>query len=525
MTPDAARDDLVSGLPRLAGRLAALAGWRRYGLAFALGALTTLMLPPVNAFPIGMVTFPALLWLLGGAVRRRAAFAVGWWFGFGFFAIGLYWIGNALLVFAAKYALLLPFASAGLPAVLAIFIGLVTMVAWHGRTPFERVLLFAIGWIVAEWVRGHIATGFPWNLIGYAWTGSDAMLQSTAVMGIYGVSLLVIVSVSLPALLGAPAGGRVALAIAVALPVAVWAGGAARLALAPPVEFHPGVGLRIVQSDIPQREKWARQYRARNLKQFVDLSTANRPDWITHVIWPETAATFFVSENPVLRRALARVVPQSGLLITGGPRSERDPWRIMNSLYALDGAGSVVATFDKFHLVPFGEYVPLARYLPIEMLTGGKTGFTPGPGPRTLRLAGLPPVGPLICYEVIFPGNVTDPDDRPQWLLNLTNDAWYGVSAGPYQHLAQSRVRATEEGLPMVRAAYAGISTVIDPYGRILQRLGLNQSGFIDTKLPKPIAAPTIFVRAGDGILFGMIAVLMLVFSWARRKNNRQAVQ
>jgi len=272
------------------------------------------------------------------------------------------------------------------------------------------------------------------------------MLQSTAVFGIYGVSLLVVLSACLPAL---SAGRRraPALAIAVALPLLAWAGGAARLALAPPVEFQAGVGLRIVQSDIPQREKWARRYQDRNLKQFLDLSIADRPDWITHVIWPETAATFFVSDNPIRRRVLATVAPESGLLITGGPRRERDPQRIMNSLYAIDGAGTVVATFDKFHLVPFGEYVPLARYLPIEMLTGGKTGFTPGPGPRTLRLAGLPAVGPLICYEVIFPGAVTAPGDRPQWLLNLTNDAWYGVSAGPYQHLAHARVRATEEGV------------------------------------------------------------------------------
>ena len=525
MRPDAATDDRVGRLQRLSRRMAALAGWRRYALAFVLGALTTLTLPPVNCFPLGFFTFPVLLWLLDGAPRRRAAFAAGWWFGFGYFAIGLYWIGNALLVFAAKYAFLLPFASAGLPAALAVFIGLVTLIAWHGRTRFERMLLFAIAWVVAEWLRGHILTGFPWNLIGYAWTGSDAMLQSAAAMGIYGVSLLVIVSASLPALFAGPAGRGAVLAAALALPVAAWAGGAVRLALAPPVEFHAGIGLRIVQSNIPQREKWARRYRARNLKQFVDLSTANRPDWITHVIWPETAATFFVSQNPVLRRVIANVAPPSGLLITGGPRIERSPRRIMNALYAIDGAGSVVGTFDKFHLVPFGEYVPLARYLPIEKLTGGKTGFTPGPGPRTLRLPGLPPVSPLICYEVIFPGAVTDPGDRPQWLLNLTNDAWYGVSAGPYQHLAQSRVRATEEGLPMVRAAYTGVSAVIDPYGRMLQRLGLNQSGFIDARLPKPIAAPTLFVRAGDGVLAGMIAILLGVFGCARQKNRRQTAQ
>jgi len=312
--------------------MAALAGWRRYAVAFTLGAVTTLTLPPVYAFPLGYITFPALLWLLGGTPRRRAAFALGWWFGFGYFATGLYWIGNAFLVFAAKYALLMPFASAGLPAALALFIGLVTMVAWQGRAPFERVLLFTIAWVAAEWLRGHILTGFPWNLIGYGWTGSDAMLQLAAVLGMYGVGVVVIVSACLPAVAATSTGRRrtAALVVALALPVLAWAGGTMRLALAPPVEFHAGIGLRIVQSNIPQREKWARWYRERNLKQFLDLSLADRPDWITHVIWPETAATFFVSEEPGLRRMLATVVPDSGLLLTGGPRSERDPWRIMN---------------------------------------------------------------------------------------------------------------------------------------------------------------------------------------------------
>lgn len=503
-----------------AKRVASLTGWRRYGLAFLLGAVATLALPPVYLFPLLFLVFPSLVWMLSGASSKRAAFAIGWWFGFGFFVFGLYWIGNALLVFSAKFAWLLPFASAGLPAFLAFFCATATLAAWFARGNLNRAVVLALAWVAGEWLRGHVLTGFPWNLLGYAWTGSDGMAQFAALVGIYGVSLAVVLSACLPAAIAnAPKPWRIAL-MTVAMPLLVWAGGSVRLSLAEETAYVERVGLRIVQSNIPQREKWVRGFQERNLRLFLDLSRKERPDWITHVIWPETAATFFMEAQPNLRRALAAAVPSEGLLVTGAPRRIDNSAQIANALLALDGEGRIVAHYDKFHLVPFGEYVPLADFLPIDKITHGKRGFTPGSGVRTVSVDGLPAFSPLICYEIIFPGRVADRSRRPYWLLNLTNDAWYGVSAGPHQHLAQARVRAVEEGLPLVRAAYTGISAIIDPYGRVLQQRGLNEAGFIDTRLPEAIAA-TLYANWGD-LPFGMLLLALCVILFLNTRNNKK---
>lgn len=511
---DAAKGGAAVGasIEHAAKVFAALAGWRRYALTFCLGCTLTFTLPPLYLFPLNFLIFPILLWLLSGATTRRSAFFTGWWFGFGFFTVGLYWIGNALLVFAAKFIWMLPFVVLGLPAVLAIYIGLVTLLASIGRDHLERAILFALVWACGEWVRGHFLTGLPWNLIGYSWVGSDAMLQLAAFIGVYGISLVVILSACIPAAAAERTNGRrwLLLILAIATPAAVWLGGTKRLPAGAP--DNQGVGIRIVQSNIPQKEKWARQFQQRNLQQFLDQSRRDRPDWVTHIIWPETAATFFLSNAPDLRRLLATVIPADGLLLTGAPRRESDPVKLLNSMVAINSVGEIVGQYDKFHLVPFGEYVPLAQYLPIQKITQGGTGYTPGPGPQTLRLPGLPPVGPLICYEVIFPGRVVDSADRPAWLLNLTNDAWYGRSAGPHQHLAQARVRATEEGVPMIRAAYSGISAVIDPYGRILQQIGLGIAGTIDARLPENIKESTIFATLGNTLFVVLLFFVLALY-------------
>ncbi len=518
-------------LDRVADRLAALDGWRRRLFLVTLGASLTLALPPVQALPVLYLVFPAVVWMLAGAGGRLAAFAIGWWFGLGYFAVGLYWLANALLTFAERHAWLLPFANLGLPAFLALFTGLATVLAACGRGGLQRALLLAVGWGATDWLRGHILTGLPWNLAGHAWIGSDALLQLAAATGIYGVGLVAVLSAALPA---AAAGvsrrrGLAVLLAALAIPAAAWTGGFLRLAEAPPPteDRVAGVGLRLVQAAIPQREKWRRDLRGRNLGLHMRLSREGRPGWITHVIWPETAATFFLEEDAAARRAIAAVAPPGGVLVTGAPRRARDPLRLWNSVIALDGKGDVVATYDKFHLVPFGEYVPLARYLPLDRIAGGGIGYTPGPGPRTLRLPGLPPVSPLICFEAIFPGAVLDSRDRPAWLLNLTNDAWYGLSAGPYQHLAIARVRAVEEGVPLVRAAYSGISAVFDAYGRERARLGLGERGVLDVRLPRPAPEVPLYGRYGDSVfalMLGFVLAIALLLRSARKETKPRAL-
>jgi len=516
-------------LDRAAARLAAITGWRRAAAAFAFGALSALALPPFNLFPVLLLCFPAAIWLLDGCERRSAAFATGWAFGFGNFVAGLYWISNALLVDAAQFAWLLPFVAAGLPAVLALFTGVAFVAVWPARILGPgRVPAFAVAWTAAEWLRGHLFTGFPWNLIGYTWTGSEIMIQPASLIGIYGVSFLTVLAAAAPAALGEVPerrrAGRARWMPFAAAAAVLLAGGLYGLARLPagPVDTVEDVKLRIVQANIDQRLKWQPEERADIVRRHLRMSQEGSGDPPDAVIWPETAVPFPVGEDEQLHQALATALPAGGgLLLTGAPRIDRDgPGRprIWNSLVALDEAGGLVDTFDKFHLVPFGEYVPFRSVLAalgIEKITAGSLDFSAGPGPRTLRLRGLPPVSPLICYEVIFPGAVVSRDDRPAWILNVTNDAWYGFSTGPFQHLAITAVRAVEEGLPLVRAANTGISAVIDPYGRIVARLDLQTSGTIDAGLPRALP-PTWYSRLGDLPLLVLLLLSALAAMFRR---------
>lgn len=514
----------VGALAAIAARMAALSGWRRCGLAALLGVLATVALPPADATPLIVPAFTGLVWLYDGVEGRRAAFVLGWWFGFGFFLVGLYWIGIAMLVDAAQFGWMVPFATAGLSAGLAVFPGLALWLLRLSRTAGPgRVFALAVSWTVLEWLRGHVLTGFPWNLIGYTWTLADAPIQFAALVGIYGLSLVTVLIAALPAAAGGPgvAGRRwLPLGVAVALVAALWGGGALRLAAAGEA-MVPGVKLRLVQADIAERLKWQPEQLAENLQVHIRLSEDGDAAHVSDIIWPEAAEPYFLAEEPGLRAALARLAPKGGLLLTGTLRRapaegiatpEGAAYRYYNSLEALDDVGRIVGTYDKFHLVPFGEYVPLRGILPVERLAPGRGDFSAGPGPRTLELPGLPPVSPLICYEAIFPGEVTDPAHPPQWLLNVTNDAWFGTSSGPYQHFESARLRAVEEGIPLVRAANTGISGVVDAYGRVIARLGLGKRGIVDAPLPAAIPGGTPFAHFGQ---MGLILLLALAATLA----------
>jgi len=505
-------------LDRAAAWLGSLAGWRRWAVSFFLGCVATLAMPPVGLLPVLYVCFPALVWMLAGCGRRREAFGVGWAFAFGYFLIGLYWINNAFLVFAGQYWFMVPLVGFGFPAALGVFGGAATLIAAAVPGTLARSLALAAAWAAMEWLRGNILTGFPWNLIGHGWVFSDAMIQSAAWIGLYGTSLAALVSCALPAgLHGASRRKRLGLvAASLAIPALAFGAGALRLAAADAADT--GIGLRVVQANVPQKEKWVRQLRERNFKRHLDLSALDRPDWVRVVIWPETATPFFFEESPAAQSLAAEMLPEGGVLITGTPRRRTRPVTLWNGMVALDKSGAVLATYDKFHLVPLGEYVPFSDVLPLPAIAASGIDYTPGPGPRTLSLAGVPPFSPLICYEVIFPGAVADPDDPPQWLLNLTNDAWYGSSAGPYQHLAMARLRALEEGVPMVRAANTGISAVIDAYGPVVETVPLNAEGVIDARLPAPTPGVTAYRRVGDVPFF--MAVFALALAVAARSRR-----
>jgi len=503
---------------RLAAGVRSLIGWRRLGLAFVLGAIATMALPPLHLVPVLVVSFTGLIWLLDGAARKRTAFAIGWCFGFGYFAAGLYWVGFAMLVDAARYALLMPVASLGLPAGLAIFSGLAGLAYSRLKpTGVARVIVLALVWTAVEWLRSTILTGFPWNLIAYSWMGSEAIAQSGAYIGVHGLGLITALAAASAATISddGPARNRFGPAgISFIGLTIIWSLGAWRVATTHIADV-PEVKLRLVQANVVQSQKWKPAFRRKNLDLHLALSAAPGADQITHFIWPETATPFFVGRSPDLRKTLAQIVNGDGLLITGAPRTTgvpETPRRYWNSMLALDGKGDVVATYDKFHLVPFGEYIPLRGVLDMVGLGGliaGRGDFQRGLGPQTLDLPGLPPVSPLICYEAIFPGDVKSADAPPDWMLNLTTDAWFGMTAGPYQHLAMTRMRAIEEGMAMVRAANTGISAVIDPLGRVRRQLGLGVGGILDSALPEPLAERTFYARVGDWSALALFMVIL----------------
>ncbi len=522
-------------------RVAALVGWRRWLCAAGLGAAVATAFPPLYILPFAFVGFTGLVWLIDGAGAgrspSRAAFAAGWWFGFGHFVAGLYWITNALMVDAAKFGWLAPFAVAGLSAYFALYPALAALATrLSGATGVRRIVVLAVAWTACEWLRGMVLTGFPWNLMGTVWAWSDAMIQLTACTGTFGLGLMAVFAAAVAATLADGAQDqprlrrwRCVMAVA-GLVGLVWLGGTVRLALAPQYvtgggpAMVPGVRLRLVQGNIDQRDKWRAGQRGINFRKHLRMSAAGAmpPGAVTHIIWPETAAPYVLANDAAARAAVARVVPPSGVVITGALRTTRagvKPFRVWNSIHAVDGAGNVLASYDKFHLVPFGEFVPFRRRLPLTKLTAGTVDFSAGPGPRTIKLPGLPPMSPLICYEVIFPGNVLDAEDRPEWLLNLTNDAWFGISTGPYQHFAAARLRAVEQGLPLVRAANTGISAVVDPYGRTIARLGLGVEGILDSPLPRALPTLTLYGRFGDWVLL-WLALAVLIPAVFRRRST-----
>jgi apolipoprotein N-acyltransferase len=545
---------LFAGVSRLARDLGELSPRRRCAAAFIAGALSVLALPPIHFLPILFLTFPVFAWLMDGLDREgagrtppsrraliRGAAAIGWWFGFGYFLFGLYWIGFAFMVDADKFAIFMPFAVVALPAGLALFTAATAVAArlvwFHG---YRRIVMLAVSWTIFEWLRGHLLTGFPWNLVGESFTGSASLMQWAALTGVYGLSFIAVLIVAAPASFDLREGDETSAARAPfwLVPLAalaalgfLWAGGAARLAAAEkPTPRPDAVQLRLVQPNIPQTEKWKPEARIAVLGEFLRLSaepTEAAPTGLgphSIVVWPESALAILLAREPYVLSAISRILPPGALLITGSVRGEPGPdgppdrlQLFYNSLYVVNSDGRIAGIYDKFHLVPFGEYVP--GWLPLAFAVDAGGGFASGPGPATLSIPGLPPAGALICYEAIFPGQVVDAAARPDWLVNVTNDAWFGDSSGPRQHLSAARMRAVEEGLPLARAANTGISAIFDGNGRELGRLPLNKGGTLTVALPPPLPV-TPFPRFGlSGPL--VLAAVALALGETRRRVAR----
>ncbi len=515
-------------LTRIAHSVVLAFGWRRALIAFVAGALSVLALAPFNAWPVLFLTFPILIWLVDGSADAGgrgfwAAAGAGWCFGFGYFVAGLYWIGYAFLVDAKTFGWLLPIAVSGLPAYLALFTGLglgVARLIWV-RGPL-RILALAVALTAAEWLRGHLLTGFPWNTFGYALTEPLALAQTVSLIGIWGLTFLSVAIFATPAVLtddskDTPHPYR-ALVMALMVLAAMGGYGLARLA-AHPTTYVSGVKLRIMQPDLQQDQKFNYGARDAVMRRYLRLSNrATTPDSkglhdITHLIWPESAFPFFLTREPDAMAEIAALLKPHTELITGAIRAaaESTPGHIRayNSLYVIDPDGSIRGIYDKVHLVPFGEYLPfqtLLEKLGLQALTKQVGGFLAGERRRLMDVPGAPKMLPLICYEAIFPGAAVPRDVRPGWIVNVTNDGWFGISTGPHQHFQQARVLAIAEGLPLVRAANTGISGVIDPVGRVIKSLPLGTEGVLDAALPRAIEPP-VYVIFGDEGLILMLAL------------------
>jgi apolipoprotein N-acyltransferase len=492
--------------------LTALTGWRADLAALLAGGLSVLALPPVHAIPVLLLTVPCLLCLIQSARRPVIAARRGWWFGFGLYSGGLYWVTEAILFEAARFWGLVPFAVPALAAVLALFIAAAAAVARRARPGWPMALTLAGAWVLTDLARQFVATGFPWNPLGSVWElpgyVGDVLIQPACLIGVHGLTFLTVLLATTPVL-----GWRWRVA-GVGL-LLLWCGfGVLRLQQKPPPA--PGVTVLLIQGNVAQGQKWDQSLLIGIFQRYLSLTRealAGAGDGPAVVVWPETASPALLQTDAPARELIAQALGDHQALI-GAVRFDAAR-RPRNSLFALGPGGVIEGIYDKWHLVPFGEYQPDWLPLGIQVVPGG--GFARGPGPRTLHLPGLPPVGALICYEAIFPNQVIDESDRPAWMINVTNDAWFGNSAGPRQHLAAARLRAVEEGLPLLRAANTGISAAFDAKGHELARLGMRQTGFVAVPLPGALPT-TLYPRLGL-LLPGAVGVLAIFFGLSRRRK------
>lgn len=489
---------------------------------------------PYYTFLAGFLSITGLLIILDFARSNRRRFILGLLFGFMHHVTGLYWISNSLLVEADKFAWLIPFAVSAIPFYLALYTAFICWLTYKLEFKgFAKILFFSSAWVFAEIIRGTAFTGFPWNLAGYIFLGSPEISQAAAYVGVYGLSLLAMMIYSAPYMVFCSLvefklynrAAKISFSILYLLPVVFATALIAMNGKTQMMKYNgkfENTKIRIVQPNISQQEKMDKLRLGAQLYDFYTLSVSDSqtdgfvPDLI---IWPEAATPFDIKNSPQFRDEVSDIVPYSAHLLLGSIRYVNDGQSAYNSMEIIDSEGNLLQDkyYDKHHLVPFGEYIPFRKTFPfVESIAGGHGDFWEGDGPKTINIENSPAFSPNICYEIIFPGEVTDNktefDKRAKFIVNLTNDAWFGESSGPYQHLDISRMRAIEEGVPVIRAANTGVSAVIDVNGTILKKLELNEKGVIDIKLPKAKDAPTYFSNNGNKTIL-VICGIMMIFS------------
>jgi len=509
--------------------------------SLTVGLLSVFSFAPYFNFVVACGCFVVLMHLLLETDGWKEKFKLGYIFGFGYFAAGFAWIGNAVLVEPDEFGWLYPVILVLAGSFFGLFVAVPAACMGLTRDKFGEWLVFCGMWVIAEWVRSWFLTGFPWNLLGYSWAFNPELIQNAAIGGVYLTSLLVIMAYTVWGLLlnvyieslYADSVDNIMKRlfkrsyIAVLIMVIVFGGnllwGKARI-----VDMQTGnVTVRIVQPSIPQTMKWTRELAEDNFQTYINLSSAKsdkRPDW---VIWGETASPFRLDEDEEHRARAVDFLEDKELLISGmvSYHDNRGKFLPHNSMVIVDAKGEVRGYYDKSHLVPFGEYIPLRKYLPkfLRPVANAIGEFGRGNGAKTFAIENYPLLGGAICYEIIFPHEVADRQTRPEVIVNLTNDGWYGESAGPYQHWVAAMFRAVEEGIPVVRVANNGISGMINAFGEEKIKMALNEVGYRDFELEKALAKSTVYSRFGN--LPIIILCLILVAVGVIRRHRRQVVR
>jgi apolipoprotein N-acyltransferase len=489
---------ITASFAQFGQRIRELSRFQRAGLAFLAGVLAMVTLPPLSLYGFIVPAYAGLVLLTETARRSSQAFLVGWAFGMGYFVPGLYWFAHALLVEAEKFAWMIPFAILGLPAILSLYYAVACWLYYRLpiRQPIARVILFSLLWLGIELLRGFLFTGFPWNLAAYSWSFSLPMLQMASLIGAYGLSAWTVLLAMLPALLFwpkpcRPAEVNIALSMTVLMLLVPFGYGMMRLDNGP--TRYTDQLIRIVQANIPQAHKWDPTKQRAVIDKHLGLSIPSTGERVPDVIiWPEAAYPYMLEAASPPVEYIMQALPEGALWLTGAMRAQQrgdSAWDVWNSLAVVNRDAQIISHYNKHRLVPFGEFVPLRGLIPMEKkITHGMKDFSRGAGVQLLDVEGVAPFLPLICYEAVFPQLAEHPQkQRAGWLLNITNDAWFGDSIGPYQHLEAARMRAIEQGMPLVRAANTGISVVTDSYGRVVENLALLQTGYLQTTLPEAL--------------------------------------
>ncbi|MFO1034508.1 MAG: apolipoprotein N-acyltransferase [Hyphomicrobiales bacterium] len=482
------------------------------------GGATALALPPWAQLwtPVpGFGILLAALWKLE-ALQWQRGFVHGLCFGFGYFTVALAWISNAFYVNAGETLWMMPFAVGGLALFLSLYWAAAAAVTARFATEALRWLVLGISLALAEWLRGHLFTGFPWAAPGLMTDGVSAVEQAAAWLGMPGLTLLVVLWALAPAALVLAWWQRkrldtMAVLVLLLLPV-LWLAGSARLA-EPVIVAEGAPTVRLVQPNIAQDDKWRDENKRAIFEQLIAISSRQPPVALT--VWPESSVSFFLDETPEALARIADAIGPEGQLLAGAIRRGPGPPETQpyyTSVMHVDGAGQVAGTYDKWRLVPGGEFLPfdgLLSRLGFRKVVALPESFTAGPGPGGIDLPGIGLAGTSICYEAIFPDRLVGAA-RPRVLVNVTNDGWFGLSAGPHQHLAQARMRAVEQGLPLLRAANTGVSAIIDPYGRISAQTILGEAAGLTGTIPAALA-PTFYAIWGDWI-FALTLAFCLIF-------------